>query len=359
MIIKNRNNFFLMGEAGDGDGSAGPTLEERMAAPAGTYSDEFVDPAAPPATPPANAGDPPKYTPNPFWEQLRDVEGFEMPTEITAANEFELMKPFMEKKLSIQPKPNLHPLAQSIQSLVEANPELTMGDIIKQINPETMSPETMSNEALCKHNFVKKYGTYDESTNPDGLTQEDIDAEVDSMTRIQKLEMARATREELIAEREAKLNSFTINNQQTQEQAIASANEAIEKSIPQILAEVSKTNDIYGIKFSQPELTSHLEEYKEFLKPDPKTGDSKFAQWLSNDLNLFQAWLLQVKIGENNMKEIFTETREGSKKQILEALSLTPRLAGGQGTIRKLDDPSDPEVQLRMSAPAGTYKAED
>ena len=347
--------YFLMEEAGKegAGGGTGPTLEERLAAPPGTYDDDYVDNAGGQQNNPNN-NEP--YVPNPFWSTLKDVEGFEMPESITAENEFELMRPFLEKKLNVQPKIDLHPLAQSVQALVTEKPDMTIEEIMENINPVAFDPSKMSNDDLVRSNYIRKFGLYDETTNPDGLTEEDILSEIQNMSKINKLSLAKEERETLISERDARLNELQGKTIQTFEQGIQQANEAIEKSIPILLAEVGKNTDIYGIKFSQPELSSYMEEYKQFLTPDPKTGLSKFGEWLSNDLNIFQTWLLQVKIGESNMKEILTEAREGSKAKIFEALKLTPVIPGGQGNPRNLTDPNDPEVKRRLNAPDGSFE---
>lgn len=351
-----RKKYFLMDEAGQegAGGGAGPTIEERLAAPAGTYDDEvIVDESGQQQQ--QNDNPPATYTANPIWNQFKDLEGFAMPENITEENEFELMKPFLEKKLNVQPKINLHPLAQTVQQLATQNPEMTLDELLGTINPLTIDPSKMSNDDLVRSNYIRQFGLYDETTNPDGLTEDDIRAEIENMTKINKLSIARAERETIISERENSLNAFQQQSENEFNNGIEAANKAIEESIPLLVAEVGKNTDIYGIKFSQPELTNYMEEYKEFLKPDPKTGLSKFGEWLSNDLNIFHTWLLQVKIGESNMKEVITEAREGSKKKIFESLRLTPTLAGGQGKPRDLTDPNDPDVKRRLNAPDGTF----
>ena len=123
-----------------------------------------------------NDPDPEAFKPSPYWDMVKDVDGFEMPAEVNAENEMDLLKPLVMKKFQIEaPDPTpitekIHPYAARVLEIVESNPEASITDIAKQLSDATVDYTSMSPDELIRHDILgKRYGAYNPQTNPDGF----------------------------------------------------------------------------------------------------------------------------------------------------------------------------------------------
>lgn len=360
MIIKTRKDF-LCEEAGHESGAPAMSDEEiaaRMAAPDGGYTEHIDHPDSGPAPEPTPGADPEPqtFTPNAAWDMVKDVEGFAMPEGLTEETEMEQLRPWVAKKFGIvQAQPvELSPVVKMVNDYVQANPEATIDDVFKGMNMEVQDYSKMSDEDVIKADFFKKYGRYDETNNPNGLTDEDVQSEIDGMSKITKLTQARNIREAHDADIAKQVEQQAIKVNEARESAYMQKIKDIDNFSQKILADLTKTNDISGIKISQADLPNIIDEFKKFVTPDKATGQSKINEMLSDDVNVFNAWFLLAHYGPDGIKELITRGREDAKESILTKIGLTAPKGGYQGKAFK--SLSEEDIVARLSAPDGTYR---
>lgn len=350
-----RRFFRLMEQAGDVPVSGTGDVDARLAAPEG----QFVEPVAPepPADPDApDGGTPPAFTPSPMWDVVGDVDGFVRPEAITAETEMEQLKPFLAKKFGFEvPAPVvLDPITQKVQDYLTAKPGSTFEDVVKDLSMQTINYKGMSDEDLIRTNLFEKYGRYDETTAPDGLSDEDVDEELRNMGKIAKKNQASMIRESY----EAKNTALEVERQQTLqaqvEEAYTQKVQEVENISKILLADLSKNNELSSLNISQTDLPRIMDEFKDFALPNKETGLSKLNEWLSNDQNIFSTWLLAVKYGQPGLKELITREKESTKENIFNILKITPSLQGNQGQRINVNDPL--MIEKALSSPDGSLK---
>ena len=143
-IFFNTYNYMQQEEVQEPGGASDitPDLVARLTSPEGSYvppvksDDDVIPPAPTPTTPPV------EHTPSPMWDIFKSEEGFVMPEAITAENELELLKPFVEKKFGFE-APTLHPLAKQIQELSIQNPNITINDIVNDMSSRYIDSKEM------------------------------------------------------------------------------------------------------------------------------------------------------------------------------------------------------------------------
>ena len=364
MKIRTRKDL-LLEEAGH-EGSpmvmSAEELDARMGALEGQYippvpDENKPDEQKPDEDKPEDQNTPPAYTPNAAWELVKDVDGFAMPENLTAETEMEALRPFIAKKFGIEtPAPvELSPVVKMVNDYVLANPTATADDVFKNFTVDVQDYSKMSDDDVIKADFFAKYGRYDETTNPKGLTDEDVQTEIDGMSKIAKLTQATNIRQAHDADISKKVEARTAQAVEAQEAAYNAKIADIDKFSQKMLAELTKTNDISGIKFSQTDLPNIIDEFKKFVTPDKATGQSKINEMLSDDVNVFNAWYLLAHYGPEAIKEMITRGREDAKESILQKIGLTAPKGGYQG--KPFKSLSDDDVLERMKAPDGTFKS--
>lgn len=360
-----KRHFMLMapedGEGGGGGGQQTLTPEqirERVAATDGTFTD-----VVPPVVKPADQNNPPaggEFTQSPFWDAVKDVEGFVMPEAITAENEQELLRPYLAKKFNLHVEPvqetvpvELHPYAKKVQEMVAANPDLTLVDITKQLGSEIIDPSKMSSDELIRIDLFERNGHYDEATNPEGLTDQDVNDYIDSLSKIDKKQRGDLIRESIINRNKQKEEEFRQAQTAAEEQAFTSYVGELNKNLEDLFAKLNNTSDIYGVKLSQTELNDYFEEFKEFVTPDKTTKTRKMDAWLSDNLTLFKLYVMSVQQGEDSFRELLTQGRESAKEDIFKKLRIQPGQQGAQGQRVNTKDPDT--IRRLASAPDGAF----
>ena len=148
-----------------------------------------------------------------------------MPEAITAENELELLKPFIEKKFGFE-TPTLHPLAKQIQELSIQNPNITINDIVNDMSSRYIDSSQMDADDLIRFDLLARHGAYDEEKNKNGFTEDDIKEYIAKMTKVEKLEASQNIKKgidsynesikaeydkELEAKREEQINTIIQN----------------------------------------------------------------------------------------------------------------------------------------------------
>lgn len=362
--MKKENVIFMNEETQEGvQGATTMTQEEISARLSATDGTEFdLDKTAPVEGAEEGSGQAPQepFKPSSYWDIVKDVEGFEMPTEVTAENEEELLRPYIAKKFGIEiPEPQkledtIHPVAKKVQDMLNENPDLTVTDIAKELSSDIIDTSKMSEDQLIRMDIIDRFGIYDEDKNPEGITEEEIEESIEKMSRLDKKQRAALIKDSVEARNAAKTAEYAKVTEQQRDKAYNDYLQVVEKTSSKLLAELKDTNDIYGVKISQSDLSEYIKEFKEFLMPDKATGERKMDQWLSNDQKLFKLFVLDVMHGEDSMKELITQGRETAKEEILNRLKLTPSKKGNQGTRLNMQDPET--IRLRLSSPEGAIQ---
>lgn len=349
--------FFLQEENPGGEGAGGGSLGDRLGAPAGEFTDDFQG-----DTPPAGgtpAGDPPAgevFKPSPIWDAVKDVEGFVMPETITPETELELLKPYVAKKFAMEApvavEPTLHPFAAKVQQLAISKPEASMTDILAELSTEFVDYKKMTADELIRMDLIDRYGRFDEETNKDGFTDEDIQESIDNMNKLDKRQRADHIREAYETRDTTKQAEYATVIEKQNEEAYNAYMGDLDKTVTELVAKTNNISDIYGVKLSQTELSEYIREFKELSIPDKTTGLRKLDTWLSNDLTLFKLFVMDLKQGEDSFKELITQGREDIKEKIFSQLGLTAPLEGSQGKRLNMQDPET--IRRLLAAPDGT-----
>lgn len=362
--MKKENVIFMNEETQEGVQGAAMTEEDiatRLGAPEGAVIEPKETEAGVTEEPTNDQnGGKSDFKPSSYWDIVKDVEGFEMPTEVTAENENELLRPYIAKKFGIEvPEPQkledtIHPVAKKVQDMLNENPDLTVVDIAKELSSDVIDTSKMTEDQLIRMDIVDRFGIYDEEKNPEGFTEEEIEESIEKMSRLDKKRNALLIKEAVEARNATKQKEYTLVAEAQREKAYNEYLETVEKTSSKLLAELKDTTDIYGVKISQSDLNDYIKEFKEFLKPDKATGERKLDQWLSNDQKLFKLFILDVMQGEDSMKELITQGRESAKEEILSRLKLTPPKKGTQGTRLNMQDPET--LRLKLGSPEGAIQ---
>ena len=354
MIIK--DYYPLMEEAGqEGSGGAGiDTAEElrRLSTPDGQYEQDDTDDdqdgdSATEKTVEAkkdSSDATAPYTPSKDWDLVKDIEGFEMPKDITADNEKELLKPFIAKKYGIE-ESNLHPLAKQIQEMALENPNLTINDIVNDVSSQYVDATKMSIDEKIEFDLYARYGRYDETKNPEGLTDDDIKEYVSKLTKIEKNNLAKIIESQIEEYNNSLTEEFTKSQQQRFEAQYDTLVESLNKHYTKLEADVAKIESVYGVPVNQEEHKAYLEEFKKLTTPDKATGMRGIDEILSNDVTLYKMFLLATKFGEDKVIELITKGRESGKEELMKKLKITPSVTG---TRSREQEPNSMEAELEL-----------
>lgn len=344
----------LMQEAGAEGGAGGsePDYAEevkRLLAPDGSFEDTDNDDEG------GNKGDENKqksnddsseeFTPSKDWDIVKDLEGFSMPSDITKDNEAELLKGFIAKKYGIEADVKLHPLARQIQQMAEANPSITINDIVNSVSEQYVDISKMSDDEKIAFDMYARYGRYDETSNKDGIEQSDIDDFVNKLTKIEKKNLVQQIEKNI----EAYNGSLTQKFQEQQKEAFNKNYdkivETIDTHLKKLETNTATMDKVYGIPVSQDDHKNYLEEFKRSLIPNKETGLRDIDVILSDDETLYKMFLLSVKFGEDKVIETITKGRESGKEELLKKLGITPRATG---TSQRAQEPNSFEAELDL-----------
>lgn len=271
------------------------------------------------------------FTPSSDWESLKSLEGFEMPKDISAENEKELLKPWIAKKYDIKvDQPVLHPLAKQIQDMAQENPNISINDLVNDVSSQYVDASKMNTEQKIEFDLYSRYGIHDAEKNPDGLTKEDIREYLEKMTKIEKGEAAKVIDQNIEAYNKSLTEKFQQERQAQYEANYEDIKKTLDNAFGTLRQNLTKVETVYGIPVSQEDHDSYMEEFKKLSIPDKATGERGLDVILSDDVTLYKMFLLATKFGEDKVIELITKGREASKEEILKKLKLTPTFKGSQ-----------------------------
>lgn len=298
----------------------------------GATEDKTIETAKPDAaaSTPVEEQKPSDFIASPLWDSFKSDEGFVMPTDLTADNESEMLSKHVAAKFGIE-TPVLHPLAKQIQDMSVTNPNLTINDLVNQVSNEFVDASKMSIDEKISFDFFARYGKYDETNNPDGLTDDDISEQVKTMTKIQKQELASQIDKRIDEYNKSLMTEYDSKNAEKYEANYNNILAVNDKAINDIKMKIDKVDSIYGIPVSQEEHNNWLDEFKSFITPDKTTGIRKLDVMLSDDLTLYKLFVMAVQ-GEDKFRELITQGRESTKEDIFKKLGLTPTFGGSRST---------------------------
>lgn len=273
----------------------------------------------------------PAFTPSADWDLVKTIEGFEMPKDISAENEKELLKPWIAKKYEIQTtEPVLHPLAKQIQDMANENPDITINDLVNDVSAQYVDSSKMSLDQKIEFDLYARYGRHDAQQNPDGLSEEDVREYIEKMTKIQKSEAGKAIDQNIEEYNKSLTEQFQKDRQEKYEANYENITKALDTAFGTLRQNLSKVESVYGIPVSQEDHDNYMEEFKKLSVPDKATGERGLDAILSDDVTLYKMFLLATKFGEDKVIELITKGREASKEEILKKLKLTPTFKGSQ-----------------------------
>ena len=91
-------------------------------------------------------------------------------------------------------------MLQKVQEILATNPDIDIKQLTTELVGDTIDYDSMTADELIRHELYRKYGRYDEQTNKDGLTDDDINEELSKMSKVNKRISADSIKENLKAE---------------------------------------------------------------------------------------------------------------------------------------------------------------
>lgn len=292
-----------------------------------------------------------EYTPSKDWDLVKDIEGFEMPKDINAENEKELLKPFIAKKYGIETSATeLHPLARQIQDMAKENPDITINDLVNTVSQQYVDASKLSVDQKIEFHLLNRYGRYDETDNPEGLTDDDIKEHISKLTKVEKNDLAKNIEKYIEEYNKSLTEDFKANQQKQFEAKYDTIIETLNKHYSKLEQDLSTVENVYGIPVNQDEHKVYLEEFKKLTTPDKATGLRGIDEILSNDVTLYKMFLLATKFGEDKVIEMITKGRESGKEELMKKLKITPT---STGTRSREQEPNSREAEIALlSRPA-------
>ena len=357
-ILFNTYNYMLQEEIQEPGGSSDitPDIIARLSSPEGDYvppvegDDDTTPPASKPASTPASTPPVVEHTPSPMWEVFKSEEGFVMPESITAENELELLKPFIEKKFGFE-TPTLHPLAKQIQELSIQNPNITINDIVNDMSSRYIDSSQMSTDDLIRFDLLARHGEYDEQKNKDGFTEDDIKEYIAKMTKVEKLEAARNIKSGIDIYNESIKEEYDKELELKREEQLTTIISNVKNGVSALQKEVVNLNTVFGVPVNQEQHKVYLEEFEKALTPDKTTGIRQIDEILSNDMLLYKMYLTLVKNGEEKVMEYITKGKETAKEELFKKLEITPLSSGSNKTNYQGREINFAEAALALSSP--------
>lgn len=299
--------------------------------------DDNDDPAKPKNgtdTPPASADD---FKPSPIWDMFKSNAEFKLPDGLNKDNESELLEAQLKAKYGASNE-DLHPLAKQINELAKQNPNLTINDLVNDVQSDFIDISKMSTEERISFHLKASYGEYDEETNKDGMTDDDIKEYINKLTKVEKNELAKQIEESVNA-----YNQKIIADYETKQKESFAANydkviAENEKFVTEIKTKISSVDKIFGIPVSQEDHETYLEEFRQFITPNKETGIRNIDLVLSDDVNLYKIFVALVKNGEGKVLETITKGRESTKEELFKKLGISPNFSSSRDKSDRMDD---------------------
>lgn len=261
-------------------------------------------------------------------------EDFEIPEEVITGDQtaqFNFIKDHITKSI---PEVN-DEFVQAYQIAKKAG--IPPDEFVSLFNKDVDDPNLSSRDYLVKH-YLKNNGKSDD--NPDGWTREEIEAEVDSMTKFKQDLEAKQARSEAAKAKEAS-NTKIIDSLKTKYQAkVEKANKKVEADVPKLFESMKDLTEIGGIPHTEEDQNEFLPIFTELIKFNPETGKPRVNDYFHNDQTLYKAlWLLHKaeKEGEGSIKTYLSTFKEDYKESILkDKTKIKPSKQAGNTKVSKL-----------------------
>ena len=271
------------------------------------------------------AGEPPKWTPNPLWDELKGQDGFVMP-EVTKENEQTLIKEQLVKFGLAEPAKPAEPKQPDIvdpeyKSYLDwkaSNPQKTMEDFVTA-KTATDKLLKMDGADFMKEALILDYGKYDEKNNPLGITDEQIDEYVSALEDNKTLHL-----EVLKRKREFAAKQQTTSPKQDDNKM----QESIQQNVDKVLLNHADEADLNGIKLSKAEVGEVNDAFKKAVMPDD-AGKVRIVEMLNDDEALWNFFAFNY-LGEKKIKEKVFNAKDATKDEIYKRLGLTPKISSKQ-----------------------------
>lgn len=291
-------------------------------------------PVPDPPTPPADA-----FVPRKEWDILKSSDdSFKLPENLSKDNEEQLLVDSIKSKFGIK-EPELHPLAKQVQELAIKNPDITINDLVQDVQSQFIDVSKMSADERIATHLKMSYGVYDENENPDGLTEDDIKEHISKMTKVEKQELSKQIEKHVEAYNKEILDSYELKKKEEFESNYNLYVENANKLVTDVANQTSKLESIFGIPVSQEEHKAFLEEFKAFITPDKETRLRGIDTMLSDDVALYKLFVLSTKFGEEKVIQAITKGKETAKGDLFKKLGLTPNFSGSREQSGRIDNP--------------------
>lgn len=309
-----------------------------------------------------------EFTPSPVWDYVKsrlpeaERETFKMPEDISAENE----QKYIDEQLARVYKPaeeeigNLHPLAKEIQQRAATDPNFDPQRWLKE-QAGGLDLDNKTDDDWVKEDYLNKIGLKSD-TNPNGITQEELDAEIEKMDMLDKKVKAKELREAKQRENQEKFSQG--NFQQISQEELDKRVEAYKKQVDEFIETTfvdeakrekpEEARKFAGFDVGEAEYQQFKESFKVMLTPDDKgiiPIRAKLEEVFNDDAKLveFAKYIhFHDKIGA-----AVTEARNKGKLMALDLLPDHPRqqASGSRDTAGM----SDEETINRLSSPEGAY----
>ena len=189
---------------------------------------------------------------------------------------------------------------------------------------------TLKGEPLMQEYLYKTYGKYDEKTNPDGLTEQDVKDHLSKMGKIERLNFEKEAAKHFEGNKSAKMEEYLTERQAKNTKAFEDSVAAMQSIADKGIEISAKIKDIQGVEVSQTELAEFNKVYPDLVKPRKESGLAPILEILyemdPDELYKF-TFMLTKKEGyfKDQISEKINEVKTGLKKK----LKLTPRESKG------------------------------
>jgi hypothetical protein len=238
------------------------------------------------------------------------------------------------KVLADKTSKSLHPMVRDIQDAISRgiDPEdLIMDYAASKSNFLNRAPEDIVRESL-----TKDFGVSDKR--PKGWSEEKINGLIENMKKSGIIDIE-AEKIKLMSEKESqstmkqKISERELQNLKTRQEI-----EKVQADRINAVIKKSETWDnIWGIEFGQAEKAQFAKEFPALVRPDPKTGKVWIEEELSNDETLAEVVFYLRNKGA--IKSTITKAKESAKRNLIEKLDTSPRLAKKSGDVGNTLEP--------------------
>ncbi len=321
------------------------------------------------------SADPPEFTPNILWNDLKGIDGFTMPDNLTAETENELLKKALvdnklavagevktpeqiaadkiitdkaaadkvaADKLALEKDTVVDPEVKAFLDWKVINPDKTMNDYMSDFSLDKDFLSLADREFMVEF-YTREYGLYDAEKNPDGLTETQIDEAVNTLEEnkqlpieVRKIKSSIRTNQDSVNKAKLTENQKIIDKQQSENKT------ALETDINKLFVETEKITELNGVKVSKADVSSINEAFKKAVLPDAE-GNVKIIDMLRSNDYLWKFFAVQYQ-GDSKFKEALFNAGDSTKDELIGKLGLRPIISGGRqsdlGTGRNVITPS-------------------